>query len=54
MHEFHTFMGMSPTQYAAMPHPVLAAFMEERQRIWGSPVQTLDTPRHFTTDDEAE
>ncbi|MBX7458872.1 helix-turn-helix domain-containing protein [Qipengyuania sp. 1NDH17] len=54
VHEFHTFMGMSPTQYAAMPHPVLAAFMEERQRVWGSPVQTLDTPRHFEPDDEAE
>ena len=47
VHEFHTFMGMSPTQYAALPHPVLAAFMEERQRVWGSPVQTLDKPPHL-------
>ena len=51
VHEFHTFMGMAPTQYAAMPHPVLKAFMAERQRIWGSPVQTLDTPRPFTPDE---
>ena len=46
VHEFHSFMGMSPTQYAALPHPVLDAFMAERQRVWGSPVQTLDTPGH--------
>lgn len=45
VHEFHSFMGMSPSEYAAAPHPILAAFMAERQRIWGSPAQTLDTPR---------
>ena len=37
VHEFQTFMGMSPTQYARMGHPILQAFMAERQRIWGSP-----------------
>ena len=46
VHEFHTFMGMSPTQYAQMPHPILSGFMAERQRVWGSPAQTLDQPRH--------
>ncbi|WP_198005874.1 helix-turn-helix domain-containing protein [Erythrobacter sp. SD-21] len=46
VHEFHNFMGMSPSQYAQREHPVLEAFMSERQRIWGSPVQTLDAPRH--------
>lgn len=45
VHEFHAFMGMSPSEYAAMPHPILSAFMAERQRVWGSPVQTLDAPR---------
>ncbi len=45
VHEFHSFMGMSPSEYAALPHPILAAFMAERQRIWGSPAQTLDKPR---------
>lgn len=45
VHEFHAFMGMSPSEYAAQPHPVLAAFMAERERVWGSPVQTLDRPR---------
>jgi AraC-like DNA-binding protein len=43
-HEFHAFMRMSPSEYAALDHPVLAAFMAERARIMGSPVQTLDRP----------
>lgn len=51
VHEFHAFMGMSPSDYAALPHPILSAFMAERQRVWGSPVQTLDAPRR--EDDEA-
>lgn len=45
VHEFHAFMGMTPSDYAAMPHPILGAFMSERQRVWGSPVQTLDRPK---------
>ena len=40
VHEFKSFMGMSPSEYAAMPHPVLGAFAAERRRIWGSPVQS--------------
>lgn len=44
VHEFHTFMRCTPSEYAAQPHPVLAAFMAERKRVWGSPVQTLDAP----------
>ena len=44
VHEFHAFMGCTPSDYAAQPHPVLSAFMAERKRIWGSPVQTLDPP----------
>lgn len=43
--EFHAFMRMSPSEYAALDHPVLSAFMAERARIMGSPVQTLDRPR---------
>ncbi|WP_375289846.1 helix-turn-helix domain-containing protein [Qipengyuania sp.] len=43
--EFHAFMCMSPSEYAAMEHPVLGAFMAERERQWGSPVQTLDAPQ---------
>lgn len=43
-HEFHTFMKMSPSEFAALDHPVLSAFMAERARVMGSPVQTLDRP----------
>lgn len=43
-HEFQAFMRMSPSEYAALDHPVLAAFMAERARVLGSPVQTLDRP----------
>lgn len=42
--EFHTFMGMPPSAYASMEHPILSAFVEARARIWGSPAQTLDKP----------
>ncbi len=43
-HEFHEFMGMSPSEYSALPHPILSAFMEQRAKVWGSPAQTLDRP----------
>lgn len=42
--DFHSFMGMSPRQYAAMPHPVLERFMQERAKVHGAAVQTLDVP----------
>ena len=42
--EFSEFMGMTPSAYAALPHPILASFMEARARIWGSAAQTLDQP----------
>ena len=37
VHEFYDFMGMSPSEYASMPHPILDAFMAEQRRVWGSP-----------------
>ena len=37
--EFQVFMGMSPSEYAALPHPVMGAFAAERQRVWGAPVR---------------
>lgn len=43
-HEFHAFMHMSPSEYAALDHPILSAFMAERARVLGSPAQTLDRP----------
>lgn len=42
--EFHEFMTMNPSEYAALEHPVLASFVEARARIWGSPAQALDKP----------
>lgn len=47
--DFREFMGMSPRQYAAMPHPVLERFMYERARVHGAAVQTLDVPAGATT-----
>ena len=43
--DFRRFMGMTPRQYAALPHPVLDAFVNARLRDAGSPVQTMDPPR---------
>ena len=42
--DFRAFMTMSPSEYAALDHPVLSAFMVERARIWGTAAQTLDKP----------
>ena len=42
--DFREFMGTTPGEYAAQPHPVLDTFMRERLRVAGSPVQTLDRP----------
>lgn len=42
--EFHEFMTMNPSDYAALDHPILSSFMEARARVWGSAAQTLDRP----------
>ncbi|MDE2435712.1 MAG: AraC family transcriptional regulator [Sphingomonadales bacterium] len=42
--DFHEFMGTTPREYAATPHPVLERFMHERARLHGAPVQTMDSP----------
>jgi AraC-like DNA-binding protein len=42
--DFHEFMGMTPREYAALPHPILDRFMHERARVHGAAVQTLDRP----------
>ncbi|MXP27834.1 helix-turn-helix domain-containing protein [Porphyrobacter algicida] len=47
--EFHAFMGISPSEYGALHHPVLGAFMEARKLALGSPVQTLDPPHPSST-----
>ncbi|WP_338446678.1 helix-turn-helix domain-containing protein [Pelagerythrobacter marensis] len=40
----HRFLGVTPSEYAAMDHPVMASFVRERHRLYGSAVQTLDRP----------
>ena len=42
--EFHEFMTMNPSEYAALDRPVLNSFMEARARAMGSAAQTLDSP----------
>ena len=42
--DFRAFMRMRPREYAALEHPILAAFMRERERNWGAAAQTLDRP----------
>lgn len=42
--DFRQFMGMTPRQYAALPKPILGAFMVERSRLAMQPVQGLDGP----------
>ena len=38
------FLGMSPSEYAALPHPILSAVMRDRMAARGAAVQTLDPP----------
>lgn len=40
--EFHHFLGMSPSEYAAQDHPIMHAFMQNRQKVWGDPVRARD------------
>jgi AraC-like DNA-binding protein len=42
--DFREFMGVSPREYAATPHPILGPIMQERSRVYGVAVQTLDRP----------
>lgn len=42
--DFHTFMGMSPHEYANAPHPIIGAIMRARFEMTGAAVQTLHIP----------
>jgi len=42
--DFHRFMGMSPREYAAQPHPILGAIMRARHDMAGAAVQALHSP----------
>lgn len=43
--DFRRFMGMTPSAYAKLPHPVLAAATHARQAAAGQPMQVLNPPR---------
>ncbi|MBB3859459.1 AraC-like DNA-binding protein [Novosphingobium hassiacum] len=43
--DFHRFMGMSPSDYAASPKPVIEAVMRARHEFMGSAVQALHAPQ---------
>jgi AraC-like DNA-binding protein len=40
----HQFLGMTPSQYAALPKPLIGAVMNARDRMGREAVQTLDSP----------
>ena len=42
--DFRQFMGMSPREYSSVRHPILDRFVQERNRVYGSAVQTMDRP----------
>lgn len=42
--DFHRFMGMSPSEYGARPHPVLSGVMRARHDAAGAAVQALHPP----------
>jgi AraC-like DNA-binding protein len=42
--DFKSFMGLTPRQYAAMPHPILEPIMQQRMADQGAAPQRLDLP----------
>lgn len=46
--DFHKFMGLSPREYAALPHPILDAMNRARAETTGAAVQTLHPPAPAT------
>ncbi len=44
VHEFHAFMGMTPTAYLALPRVVMRRAMAERARLLGHSMQVLHVP----------
>ncbi len=39
--DFHDFIGMSPREYAAMPHPMVIPFIKARAQTFGDALQTM-------------
>ncbi len=43
--DFHYFIGMTPRQYAAMPHPLVMPYIRARAQALAAPVQALSVPQ---------
>ncbi len=39
--DFHDFIGMSPREYATMPHPMVVPFIKARAKTFGDALQTM-------------
>lgn len=42
--DFRSFMGMNPSEYAAMPHPIIATAVRARRSARGEAMQVLHEP----------
>jgi AraC-like DNA-binding protein len=42
--DFHDFIGMTPREYAAMPHPMVIPFIKARAQFFGDALQTMHVP----------
>lgn len=42
--DFKDFIGMSPREYAAMPHPLVIPFIKARAQAFGDAMQTMHPP----------
>ena len=52
--DFRSFMGMTPSEYADTPHPILEKIMAQRMADQGAAPQTdLPTVLRYTADPEA-
>jgi len=43
--DFHDFMGMSPSNYLALPRPISRAAVRARAEALGQPLQVLQGPQ---------
>lgn len=42
--DFHEFIGMTPREYAIMPHPMVIPFIKARAQFFGDALQTMHVP----------
>lgn len=49
--DFKRFMGLTPRQYMAQPHPILGIGATERTKALGQPLQAMDRPEDPDSND---